>query len=168
MGHADIVVRDCADELKQVLRFMPAPVAIISSSDGEGRPVGLAVSALMPVSLDPCSISTAINRSGPAHRHILDTGEFCINLLGEEQVGEFVPFADPQRKSERFGSDAWNSLQGIPYLAGAPANVFCRVEAISTYGTHDIVIGRVFDLRSSDSPSSLGWCNGALGYMVPV
>lgn len=168
MGRADIAVCDYPEDLKQVLRLMPAPVAIISSSDGEGRPVGLAVSALMPVSLDPCSVAIALNRSGSAHCHILDTGEFCVNLLGKEQVGEFVPFADFQRKDERFASDAWKSHQGIPYLAGAPANMFCRIEAVCSYGTHDIVIGKVFDLRSSNCPSSLGWCNGALGHMVPV
>lgn len=70
------------DQLKQVLRYLPAPVGIVTSFDPETRePVGLAMSALMPVALDPCSMVIAVNRSGSSHASMLAAGRYCINLL---------------------------------------------------------------------------------------
>ena len=41
-----------------------------------GEPVGLAMSALMPVSLEPCSMAIAINRAGSAHDAMIRAGRF--------------------------------------------------------------------------------------------
>jgi flavin reductase len=155
-----------AEQLKRVLRFMPAPLGIVTSLDpADGRPVGLAMSALMPVCLDPCTMAICVNRSGSAHDALMRAGRFCINLLAPAQHAHVVPFADPAAKAQRFGQADWRrrAVDGVWYIDEAPANLFCTVRAHHGYGTHDLIVGDVVDLYASGVEDILGWGNGAPG-----
>lgn len=155
--------------LKQVLRHLPAPVGIVSSFDPDnGEPVGLAMSALMPVSLEPCSMAIAINRSGSSHDAMIRAGKFCINLLDSARHGYLMPFASPAGRSERFTHPDWRQHGPVWYIEGAPAAIFCDVRERLSYGTHDLLIGEVYDLRSTGGDDILGWANGALGRLSPL
>lgn len=157
--------------LKRVLRFMPAPVGIVTSVDPDsGAPVGLAMSALMPVSLDPCAMAICVNRQGSAHDALVRTGQFCINLLGPDQDAHIVPFADPAARDRRFAQADWRrrARDGMWYIDDAPANLFCTMRERVGYGTHDVIVGEVTDLFTSDSNDILGWANGAPGRLHPL
>ena len=157
--------------LKRVLRFMPAPVGIVTSRDPEtGEPVGLAMSALMPVSLEPCAMAICVNRSGSAHDALVRAGQFCINLLDSQQGPHILPFADPAARDSRFTQPDWrqHADSGVWYIEGAPANLFCAVRERVSYGTHDVIVGEVTDLLSSDGEDILGWANGAVGRLHPI
>lgn len=157
------------DQLKQVLRHLPAPVGIVSSYDPEtGEPVGLAMSALMPVSLEPCSMAIAINRSGSAHDAMIRAGRFCINLLDSARQDFLTPFASFAGRADRFTQPDWSQHGPVWFIAGAPANIFCDVRERMPYGTHDLLIGEVYDLISTGGADILGWANGALGRLSPL
>lgn len=156
-------------QLKQVLRNLPAPVGIVSSYDPDsGAPVGLAMSALMPVSLEPCSMAIAINRSGSAHDAMIRAGRFCINLLDSARQDYLTPFASFAGRANRFTQPDWQQNGPVWFIAGAPANIFCDVRERLSYGTHDLLIGEVYDLVSSGGDDILGWANGALGRLKPL
>ena len=157
--------------LKRVLRFMPAPVGIVTSVDPEtGEPVGLAMSALMPVSLEPCAMAICVNRSGSAYDALVKAGRFCINLLHSGQGPHIVPFADPAARDTRFTQPDWrqHTDSGVWYIEGAPANLFCTVRERVAYGTHDVIVGEVTDMLSGDGEDILGWANGAVGRLHPI
>jgi flavin reductase (DIM6/NTAB) family NADH-FMN oxidoreductase RutF len=155
--------------LKQVLRHLPAPVGIVTSFDPEtGAPVGLVMSAIMPVSLEPCSMAIAINRAGSAHEAVVRSGRFCINLLDAERHTHLEPFVRPEARGERFTHPDWSRNGEVWFLEGAPANIFCTIKASLTYGTHDLLIGELYDLRASGREDILGWSNGALGQLAPL
>lgn len=155
--------------LKRVLRHLPAPVGIVTSFDPEnGDPVGLAMSAIMPVSLEPCSMAIAINRSGASHDAIVRSGQFCINLLDSERQAHMTPFATAAARSLRFTQPDWVRNGQVWYIEGCPANVFCDIRERLPYGTHDLLIGEVYDLRSTGGEDILGWANGALGRLAPL
>ena len=98
---------DLASGLKQVLRYLPAPVGIVSSYDTEnGQPIGLAMSAIMPVALEPCSMAIAVNRSGSAHEGMLRAGKYCINLLDSELHGHMAPFASAEARDGWANADS--------------------------------------------------------------
>lgn len=157
------------DQLKQVLRYLPAPVGIVTSFDPETRaPVGLAMSALMPVALDPCSMVIAVNRSGSSHAGMLAAGRYCINLLDSGSHGHMTPFASYDARDQRFTQDDWKQNGDVWYIDGAPANIFCEVREKLSFGTHDLLIGEVYDLRTSGGQEILGWANGALGRLTPL
>ncbi|MDE2435167.1 MAG: flavin reductase [Sphingomonadales bacterium] len=156
-------------QLKQVLRHLPAPVGIVSSYDPDsGDPVGLAMSALMPVSLEPCSMAIAINRSGSAHDAMIRAGRFCINLLDSTQHAHLTPFASFAGRSDRFTHSDWRQHGPVWFLEGAPANIFCEIRQRLSYGTHDLLIGEIYHLRSTGGDDILGWANGALGRLSPL
>lgn len=160
--------------LKRVLRFMPAPVGIVTSYDPEsGAPVGLAMSALMPVCLDPPAMAICVNRSGSAYDAMIRAGRFCINLLHAGQDGHVTPFADPAARDARFTQQDWQrhvhaSDGGLWYIDGAPANLFCTIGERVSYGTHDLLVGQVDELFTSGSDDIVGWANGALCRPAPL
>lgn len=155
--------------LKRVLRFMPAPVGIVTSFDpATGAPVGLAMSALMPVSLEPPAMAICVNRSGSAHQALVGAGRFCINLLHGEQGDHVTPFAGPAARDQRFTQPDWRQHEGVWFIEGAPANIFCTVRERVSHGTHDVIIGEVTDLIASGAEDILGWANGALCRPSPL
>lgn len=155
--------------LKQVLRYLPAPVGIVTSFDpASGDPVGLAMSAIMPVSLEPCAMAIAVNRAGASHDAIVRSGRFCINLLDTERQAHMVPFARAEARGLRFTQPDWNRNGGVWYIDGSPANIFCEIRERVPFGTHDLLIGEVYDLISSGGGDILGWANGALGRLAPL
>lgn len=162
-GDAAIEIR-----LKQVLRAMPAPVGIVTSVDPDtGQPVGLAMSALMPVCLDPPAMAICVNRAGSAHDAMIRAGRFCINLLHPWQGSHMVPFADPASRDGRFKQSDWKGHrhdvhEGLMHIDGAPAAIFCTIRETLSFGTHDLLVGEVDDIVVSGKGEIVGWANGAL------
>lgn len=153
--------QDLVTNLKSALRRMPGAVALISTCDPvDGSPAGLAASAVIPVSLEPPSMLISINRKASAHSAIERSGLFCINLLGVNHTALVGLFSNSKMRAKRFSPDAWQERHGLPYLADAPANVFCRVCTTLLFGTHEIFVGEVFDLHKSNSCEPLGWFDG--------
>ena len=55
-----------------------------------------------------------------------------------------MPSAGRVRGADRFLTGEWASDdEDVPYLIPAQASIFCETDAISSYGTHSIVIGKV-------------------------
>ncbi len=161
--------RDHTAALKRILRFLPAPVGIVTSVDPEtDEPIGLAMSAIMPVSLDPCAVAIAVNRAGSAHAGIVNSGHFCINLLDPATGEHLGPFGDPTRRAERFKLPGWRRHNGVMLLDAAPASIICAIAGHTVFGTHDVLIGDVREIHSSGMTTILGWADGALGTLQPL
>ena len=60
---------------------------------------------------------------------------------------------------QRFKNENWN-LDGIPFLKNAQANIFCKVDKLTSYHTHTIVIGLVEDANYADEISTLTYVDG--------
>ena len=158
-----------ADRLRRILRHLPAPVGIVSSIDpDDGSPVGLAMSAIMPVSLDPPAMAIGINRAGASHDAMIRSGRFCINLLDDRLHGHILPFSDPAARDTRFTQPEWTCERGLWIIAGAPANIFCTIADRVSYGTHDVLVGAVDDVIDAGGVDMLGWGNGAPGRLSPL
>ena len=157
-------------QLKRVLRFMPAPVGIVTSCDAAGAPIGLAMSALMPVCLTPPSMAICVNRSAAAHDALVVAGQFCVNLLHSGNHAHLAPFADPAARETRFTRSDWRQHpdSGLWYIAGAAANLFCTTSNSVEHGTHNMIVGEVTDLYTDNGEDILGWANGALGRLQPL
>jgi len=156
MTHEDI-----AAALKIAMRHMPSPVALITATDpAAGEPVGLAATAFVPVAMDPPSMLVCINQSGSAYAAIKAAGAFCINILGLEHSSALAPFASSDRRDERFDGAHWQTRNGIPYLEGTSANIFCRNVRSDVFGTHEIFIGEVFDIMVETAATPALWHAG--------
>lgn len=157
---------DLAASLKVAMRRMPGPVSLVTTQDREtGAPAGLAVSAVIPVSMEPPSMLVAINQSGSAHAFIKGAGRFCINLLDSSQTAVVQPFADPARRAERFAADCWDYREGVPFVKEALANIFCEVSQTLCHGTHEIFVGDVVAIVANHKDQPLGWIEGNFAVM---
>lgn len=158
-----------ADRLKLLLRHVPAPVGIVTSFDPvSGDPIGLAMSAIMPVCLEPCAMAIAVNRMGSSHPAMLRAGRYCINLLDAGMQDLLTPFASSAGKPDRFTEGPWLRHDQVWYLDGAPANIFCEIRETLSFGTHDLMVGEVYHLLTSGSQDILGWANGQLSRLSPL
>jgi flavin reductase (DIM6/NTAB) family NADH-FMN oxidoreductase RutF len=137
-------------------------VSVVTSRDPvSGDPAGIIASAVIPVSLDPPSMLVAIHQDASIHRVITGSGRFCINLLGVGQRGYVDLFTDRTMRARRFDSPEWEYSEGLPWLPAACANIFCTVRETLVYGTHELFIGDVENVRSGEGEvSPLGWIEG--------
>ncbi|WP_255326045.1 flavin reductase family protein [Sphingobium sp. 15-1] len=143
---------------------------MISTRDpGTGLSAGLIASAVIPVAMDPPSMLISINRSASAHQFIARAGKLCINLLSIEQAELVKLFTDPLQRDQRFSGTLWSDSEGIPYLLSSCSNIFCRTRTTVMFGTHEIFITEVFDVRGSDRPADpLGWIDGDFARLRPL
>lgn len=156
--------------LKAAMRRMPGAVALITTIDpATGHPAGLAASAVIPVSMDPPSMLVSINRTASAHAAIERAGKFCVNLIGTEQTALVGLFSNSQMREQRFAGEEWRQADGLPYLSGACANIFCAVRTTLVFGTHELFVGEVFDVTSADTAGDpLGWIEGGFARLGPL
>lgn len=156
-------VEDVAGALKAAMRQMPSPVALVSASDPTtGENAGLAVTAFLPVSMDPPSMLVCVNRSASAFPLLQGVDRYCINVLEASQGDRLSPFADSRRRDERFVGDDWRSRHGVIYLSGSPASIFCKKVSMVDFGTHSIVLGQVIDVALEACGHPALWHGGRM------
>ena len=152
-----------ADLLRLALRRLPGPVSLVTTCEPDTKqPAGMVASAVIPVSMEPPSMLVSVNRSSRMHGVMTRSGRFCINLLGTEQTEYVGLFSTPQRRGDRFASQHWRYEDGIPYLPTGLTNIFCELCQSHEFGTHELFIGRVIDVRGDPDAEGdpLGWMEG--------
>ncbi len=104
----------------------------------------------------------SVNRSASMHRVIEQSGIFCINLLGLQQRAFVRPFSTHAMRDSRFDTGNWAYHAGVPWLPDACASIFCRVSDTKRFGTHELFIAEVEDVRSTSGSADepLGWMDG--------
>lgn len=146
---------------RAAMRRLAATVTVISTHDGK-RDYGMTATSVASLSMDPPSLTVAINRSASIHDPLLARGTFCVNLLRAGQEEHCRVFATRPDGEWRFQTGSWErSAEDLPYLVDAQANLFCRVGASLTYGSHTIIVGEIADLRVAEDVAPLIYLNGA-------
>jgi len=146
------------DNFRLAMRRYIYSVSIMSSKD-DGYLNAITVSSVTSISMDPPSLLICINKSARIHDTLKIGSEFCINLLNKDQEELSNICSDEDSYDERFNDKNWNT-KGVPFLANAQANIFCKVDKLSSYHTHTIVVGLVEDANYSDEISTLTYVDG--------
>ncbi|TAK02353.1 MAG: flavin reductase [Chloroflexota bacterium] len=136
------------DRFRQLMgRFVTGVSVVTTISDG--RPAGITVNALSPVSLEPPLVMVALDRRRFIHPMVRGLGRYAVNVLGEGQQALSDCFAHAAVKPgelgrEEFCGAAWHAgPTGLPILDGAIAGLECTVVETYPAGDHDLFIGRV-------------------------
>ena len=135
-------------------------VAVVTT-DGEAGRFGVTISSLTSVSADGDhpSLLACLHHLSPAAGAILRNRAFCANLLHEDQHEVSDLFAGRLSAGEhaaRFDRTPWAAgALGQPVLEGATASFQCQVATSVLWETHHIIIGRVTDVRLSESRGAL-------------
>ena len=130
-----------ADDYRLALRNVLAPVSVVTTFDGDGRPHGTTVSAFIPLSMAPPLLLVSLANSSRLLA-LLDPGSvFGVNVLTSEQVDLGQRFA--QRSEGRWAEVAWKSAGGAPALTKRLAYISAEVWRLAPAGDHTMVIGAV-------------------------
>ncbi|MEV4671366.1 MULTISPECIES: flavin reductase family protein [Actinomadura] len=134
-------------DLRRVYGAYPTGVAAVAGLVG-GRPVGMAASSFVPVSLDPPLVSVCMAHSSTTWPLLRDLPHIGISVLGAHQ--EEAARRLGARGGDRFAGIAWRSTpDGCVLIEGAAAWYDCAVEHRVRSGDHDIVVLRVHDLDAA-------------------
>ncbi|MEX2495075.1 MAG: flavin reductase family protein [Woeseia sp.] len=121
-------------------------VAIVTTVDEQNGPVGVTISSVTSLSLDPPLVLWSIGLGAyslPAFRR---AGEFALNFLPADKWELCEQFARPA--TDKFRHVTWHrNSRGVPLLDGMLAHVSCTTWRRYPGGDHEIFVGRVRSVR---------------------
>lgn len=132
------------DTYRDALARFPAGVTVVTTED-DGQPRGLTVSAFSSVSLDPSIVAVNVSRGSRNHEALVEGEAFAVSVLAEDQQEVGTRFADPDVPvEERFDGVGTRQLQtGSPVLEDALVQLDAVVHDTVRAGDHTVVLGRV-------------------------
>lgn len=142
-----------ARHFRDVLGSYPTGVCVVTSRTAEGERLGLAVGSFTSISLDPPLVGFLPDKRSRSWARIAQTGRFCVNVLGSEQLDHCRRFA--ASGDDKFdGMSHGTSPAGLPLLDDALAWIDCDVAQVIEIGDHLLVVGRVLalDRRAGGTP----------------
>ncbi len=127
----------------------PSGVAVVTTVDAAGRPLGLTCSSLCSVSLDPPLLLVCIGNSSRTLVALKALGLFAVNLL-HQHGGHAARTFSSARGADRFQSVGWRptARSKLPCLhEDAHSVAECQVRTTHVAGDHTIVVGELVSAR---------------------
>jgi len=137
---------------------------IITTVDTQGRVNAAGFATCVRVAHDPVFISFTSGLRNDTHRNVLDTGEFCVNLVPFDQrvmeatrvVG--LPFPTGVNELEIAGLTALPSeVISPPRVADCHAHFECKVEWTRQWDTRLMVVGRLVNVTVDEDCIDENW-----------
>jgi len=149
------------EELREVMRRFPAPVAVVTA-ELEGERFGLTVGSLVSLSLAPPLVGISIGKDSSSHEPIRRAGGWAASLLGSSQTGAAQHFARSGIPPVALwaGTDVRDGARG-PLLEGAIAWLECRTVSEHDVGDHTIFVGEVESTELGAAGDALVYVGGA-------
>jgi flavin reductase len=131
------------EELREVMRRFPAPVAVVTAAV-DGERFGLTVGSLVSLSLVPPLVGISIGKDSSSHEPIRRAGGWAASLLGSDQIRIAQHFARSGIPPLALWVevDVRDSARG-PLVDGAIGWLECRTVSEHDAGDHTIFVGEV-------------------------
>jgi flavin reductase len=152
-------IPELSSGFRNAMRRLATTVSVVTCADGDGW-YGMTATAVTSVCTEPPALLVCINTATDFYRPLLASGNFCINLLRSPHVRVSQAFGGTLRGAERFERGDWTLARGLPCLIDAQANLFCKTEVITHFGTHAVFIGRVHEVWFSKDVAPLVYQDG--------
>lgn len=136
-------------EFRRALGCFPTGVAIITTRDSDGTPIGLTCNSFSSLSLEPPLVQWSLRRCSRSLGAFRRAKAFAINVLSENQSEISAHFASNiENKFE--GKE--RCKEGLPLVEGCIARFTCRTSAEYEAGDHILFIGEVeaYEYREND------------------
>jgi flavin reductase len=148
------------DELRALMRRAPASVAVLTVDAGRDR-LGLTVSSLVSLSLDPPLVGVAIAQEAAMHELLREAGAFAVSLLagGQEWLAQHFARGVPPIGMWH-GVATEEGAGGAPLLAGTLGSLECRLAGEHAVGDHTLFVGEVLSVRLGASAPPLVYHDG--------
>lgn len=133
--------------MKQGMRRLASGVCVLSARLSDGEAFVMTVSSVTSISDNPPSLLVCINRQIQRHEELLPVGSrFAINLLNADQSEISNLCAGRYEDRDRLSLGIWNE-DGWLFLADSQATFCCCTDKVVSYGTHEILLGRIEQVK---------------------
>jgi flavin reductase (DIM6/NTAB) family NADH-FMN oxidoreductase RutF len=131
------------EELREVMRRFPAPVAVVTAVVDDER-FGLTVGSLVSLSLAPPLVGISIGKDSSSHEPIRRAGGWAVSLLSGEQADVAQHFARSgiPPLALWIGANVRDARRG-PLVEGALGWLQCETISEHEAGDHTIFVGAV-------------------------
>jgi flavin reductase (DIM6/NTAB) family NADH-FMN oxidoreductase RutF len=154
------------DDFRRVLSHFATGVTILTTSDTDGRPTGLTVSAFCSVSLDPPQILVCVDHKSQSYPALRDGEAFAVNILTTDH--EHISRRFATTRLDKFEGVAYRlGKLGVPLIEGALAQLECRTVSRHVEGDHTILVGRV-EAAGNAAGEPLLYYRGQYGRLGPT
>ena len=151
-------------EMRHVLGHYASGVVIVTAASPAG-PVGMTMQSFHALSLDPALVALFPAKSSTTWPLMAPVGRLCVNVLAMGQAGLASAFA--RRGENRFAGLDWQpDAAGAPMLAGAQAQISCRITQTYDGGDHHIVVAAVEALVADSMAEPLVFYRGAFRHLA--
>jgi flavin reductase (DIM6/NTAB) family NADH-FMN oxidoreductase RutF len=141
-------------DLRGLMRFVPHPVAVMSV-DNERDTMGVTISSLVSLSLDPPLVGVSIGKQASVYELVRQAGVFTISILGGEQEDLARRFAAGNPPIIHWaGVETVDGLHA-PRLAGALGWIEATTIAEHEAGDHTFFIASVDSVERGPGESTL-------------
>jgi flavin reductase (DIM6/NTAB) family NADH-FMN oxidoreductase RutF len=143
------------DELRVLMRDVPAPVAVVTV-DAAGQQLGLTVTSLVSLSIEPPLVGVAIARQAALHELIREAGAFAVSILaaGQDRIAQHFARGVPPIALWT-GIEIRPSEVGAPLIEGALGWIECRLAEQHATGDHTFFVGDVVSAQQGPSRAAL-------------
>ena len=148
------------EELREVMRRFPAPVAVVTA-EVDGERFGLTVGSLVSLSLEPPLAGISIGKDSSSHEPLRRAGGWAASLLGggQTRIAQHFARSGIPPLALWHGVDVRDGARG-PLVEGALGWLECRTVAEHEAGDHTIFIAEVEAIELGASGEGLVYRGG--------
>jgi flavin reductase (DIM6/NTAB) family NADH-FMN oxidoreductase RutF len=149
------------DELREVMRRFPAPVAVVTTELDDGERFGLTVGSLVSLSLVPPLVGISIGKDSSSHEPIRLADGWSASLLAGTQrdVAQHFARSGIPPVALWIGVEVRDGARG-PLVEGALGWLECRTVAEHEAGDHTVFIGEVESIELGRAGEGLVYRDG--------
>ena len=131
-------------------QIFPRVVALICTSNKEGRPNVMTASFLMPISFEPKILAVSISPKRYSFENLKEVPEFTLNVLTKEMkniaeiCGSFSGRKTDKFKKAKLEIEKSKKVSP-PVIKNCPISLECRVLEMKEFGDHFLVVGEVLE-----------------------
>ena len=139
---------------KPFVALRPVPVVLVSCGHGElANIITIAWTGIL--CSNPPQVGIGVQPDRHSHGLIQETGEFVVNIPGEEMLDEveycgFVSGRDADKFAARGMTPIPGSAVQTPIIAECAINLECRLAHTLSLGSHDLFVGEVVAVQLSE------------------
>jgi flavin reductase (DIM6/NTAB) family NADH-FMN oxidoreductase RutF len=138
---------------KPFVALRPVPVVLVSCGHGEQANI-ITIAWTGVLCSSPPQVGIGVRPDRHSHGLIQETGEFVINIPGEELLDEveycgFVSGREVNKFVDRGLTPAPGSAVETPIITECSINIECQVSHTLSLGSHDLFVGQVVAVQFS-------------------
>jgi flavin reductase (DIM6/NTAB) family NADH-FMN oxidoreductase RutF len=142
------------EDLRGLMRYWPHGVSVLSV-DYEGDRMGVTLSSLVSLSLDPPLVGISVGKQASCYELLRRAGAFAVSLLGAEQSHLAQRFAAGRPPLVHWDGVAVREGKVAPLVEGGVGWIEARTVAEHDVGDHTFFVGEVIAVERGPSTRAL-------------